>query len=387
MQAVVFHGRHDVRIEDRPDPRILEPSDAIVRVTSTAICGSDLHIYNGMLPQPRPMVLGHEFMGIVQQVGPDVRRLRPGDRVIVPFPIACGTCWFCHHGMPTHCASSNRMHYGPDGALLDQKGAALYGYTELYGGYDGGQAQYVRVPYADVGPRRVPDELSDEQVLFLTDILPTGWTALEWADVRSGQTIAVFGAGPVGLMVVKLARVRGDVRVFCVDRLPERLELAKRSGADEVIDLRQEDPVARIRQLTEGRGADVSIDAVGMEAHRGPLGRLTSALHGQVGSLSALDAALRAVRRGGTLSVVGVYGSDYDDFPLGRVFDKGVKLVGGQAPVHIYVDTLLELVAAKRIRAEDIVTHTLPLWEAPRAYRMFNQKAEGCVKVVMKPWA
>jgi S-(hydroxymethyl)glutathione dehydrogenase / alcohol dehydrogenase len=388
MQALVYHGRHDVRVEDRPDPRVVEPQDAVVRVTSTAICGSDLHIFNGLLPQPRPMVLGHEFMGIVEAVGPDVRRLKVGDRVIVPFPIACGTCWFCMHAMPTHCSSSNRMHYGPDGALTDQKGAGLYGYTDLYGGYDGGQAQFVRVPWADVGPRRVPDELSDEQVLFLTDILPTGWSALEWAEVKSGQTVAIFGAGPVGLMAAKLARVRGDVRVIAVDRVPERLEMARdKAGVDEIVDIRGEDPVARIRTLTDGRGADVCIDAVGMEAHQAPLGRVANMLHGQAGTLSALESALRAVRRGGTLSVVGVYGSDYDNFPLGRLFDKGVRLVSGQAPAQVCVDFLLELVADKRVRADDIVTHVLPLSDAPRAYRMFNQKSEGCVKVVLKPWA
>lgn len=384
MKAVVFHKPKDVRVEEVPDPKIKEPRDAILRITSTALCGSDLHIYNGAIPQPKPMVLGHEFMGVVEEVGPDVNNLKKGDRVVVPFPIACGLCWFCEHAWPTGCERSNPK-YGPEGAMFDQKGAALFGYTDLYGGYDGGQAEYVRVPYADYGPRKVPEGLSDEQVLFLTDILPTGYSGLEWAQVKKGDTVAVFGCGPVGLMTMKLARHRKAGRVIGVDLVPERLELAKETAGAEVINVKEEDAVEQIRELTGGRGADVCIDAVGMEVHRGVFKKVANALHLQRGSITAVELCFSAVRRGGRVSILGVYGTHYDNFPLDQVMDKGIQLRAGQATVQTYIDELMGIVQRGEVKLDDIITHRLPLSEASRAYDIFNKKQDGCVKVVFTP--
>ncbi|WP_437984125.1 zinc-dependent alcohol dehydrogenase [Sorangium sp. So ce117] len=385
MKALVFHKPSDVRVEDVPDPRIEEPTDVIVRVTATAICGSDLHIYNGFFPQAKPMVLGHEFMGVVEEIGPQVTKLRKGDRVVVPFPIACGRCFFCHAELPGHCESSNPKHYGPEGGTLEGKGGALFGYTDLYGGYNGGQAEYVRVPYADFGPRRVPERLTDEQVLFTTDILPTGWTAIEWAELKGGETVAVFGCGPVGLATMKCAWLRGAARVIGVDREEYRLKTAREVAKAETVNADKVDAVEAIRAMTGGRGADVCVDAVGMEAHRGLLEKASSALHGQVGTISALRLALSAVRRGGVVPVVGVYGVSYDNFPLGQVFDKGLRLQAGQAPAHNFIDRILKHIEDGHLRADDIITHRLPLSRAPHGYEIFNKKLDDCVKVVLKP--
>jgi S-(hydroxymethyl)glutathione dehydrogenase / alcohol dehydrogenase len=299
MRAVVFHKPGDMRVEEVADPKIENPQDIILHVTSTAICGSDLHIYNGLLPQPKPMVMGHEFMGIVEEIGGKVRALRGGDRVIVPFPIACGQCFFCQSGLPGHCENSNPEKYGPEGGLLDQKGGGLFGYTDLYGGYAGGQSEYVRVPYANFGPRKISDELKDEEVLFLTDIFPTGYTAIDWARLRGGETVAVFGCGPVGLMAQKVAWLKGAGRVIGIDLEPYRLEMARQVANSETIDLTETDPVQAIRSITEGRGADVCVDAVGMEADRTPMDKLANVVHLQVGTIKALKTALSAVRRGG----------------------------------------------------------------------------------------
>ncbi|MBI2390555.1 MAG: glutathione-dependent formaldehyde dehydrogenase [Deltaproteobacteria bacterium] len=385
MHALVFHKPHDVRFETVPDPKIQDPRDAIVRVTSTAICGSDLHIYNGLLPQPKSMVLGHEFMGIVEEVGSEVTNLKRGDRVVVPFPIACGRCFFCTHDLPVACESSNE-NYGPEGGLVRQKGAGLFGYTDLYGGYDGGQAEYARVPFADFGPRVVPEELTDEQALFLTDILPTGWAAIDWARPEGGESYAIFGCGPVGLMAMKSAWMRGASQVIGVDIQPYRLAMAERAGhASMVIDASKEDAIERIRALTEGRGVDVAVDAVGMEADESRLARLGHMLKAQAGNIKALELAVRAARRGGFVSVVGVYGTDYDRFPLGQIMDKGLQLKAAQAPVHVYIDELLEHIAHGRLVANDIITHELPLRGGPLGYDVFNQKRDDCVKVVLKP--
>lgn len=385
MRAVVFHKPKDVRVEVVPDPKILEASDAIVRVTSTAICGSDLHLYNGLIPQLRPMVLGHEIMGVVCEVGKDVRDLKVGDRVVVPFPIACGHCWSCEHEWPTQCEASNKRHYGPRGGILRDKGGGLFGYTDLYGGYDGGQAEYVRVPFADYGPRKVPDGLSDDQVLFLSDILPTAWAGLAWADVQPGDTVAVYGCGPVGLMAQKAAWLFGARRVIGVDLVPERLEMARRVARSFPVDLIESDPIEAIFDFSEGRGADVVIDAVGMEADRGLLSKLSNVLHLQRGTISALKMAFSSVRRGGRVSVLGVYASHYDNFPLGQWLDKGLRVQAGQAPVHNYIDKLLDLVCTGELKLDDIITHRLPLVDAPRAYDIFNRKDDGCVKVVLRP--
>lgn len=384
MKAAVFHKPKDIRVETVPDPTIKDARDAIIRVTATAICGSDLHIYNGAIPQARSMVLGHEFMGIVEEVGNDVSRLQRGDRVVVPFPIACGGCWFCQHQLPTQCENSNE-HYGPEGALLSEKGAALFGYTDLYGGYDGGQAEFVRVPYADHGPRKVHEGLSDEQVLFLTDILPTGYSGVRWADLQPGESVAVFGCGPVGLMALKVARKLGAEQVIGVDILPYRLAAAERTAGAQTVNAKEEDAVERIRDLTGGRGADVCIDAVGMEVDRGILKKAANVLHGQRGSITAVELCFSAVRRGGRVSIMGVYATKYDNFPLGQMLDKGIRVSTGQATVHTYIDELAGWVERGEIVLDDIISHRLPLEDASQAYDMFNKKEDDCVKVVLHP--
>ena len=385
MKAAVYHRPGKVSIDELPDPQIQGLDDAIIRVTATAICGSDLHIYNGFTPQVKPMVMGHEFMGIVEEVGAGVTRIKKGDRVVVPFPIACGGCFFCSHSLPGHCEHSNPSKYGPEGGLLTQKGGGMFGYTDLYGGYDGGQAEFVRVPYANHGPRVVPSSHSDEEVLFLTDIFPTGFSAVEWAGVRGGETVAVFGCGPVGLMAQKVAWARGAARVIGVDLEEYRLEVARNVCKSETVNLHERDPVEVLRELTNGRGVDVCIDAVGQEAERSLWDKIANVVHLQVGSLNALRMCLSAVRRGGTVSVVGVYAVPYDNFPLGQIFDKGITLRLGQAPVHACIDDLMQWVEKGQIRLDDIITHKLPLSEASHAYDIFNHKKDGCVKVVMYP--
>jgi len=385
MKALVFHKINDVSVDTVPDPVIEEPRDAIIRVTSTAICGSDLHILDGFVPQMNDMVLGHEFMGIVEEVGSGITNLKKGDRVVVPFPIACGQCYFCTHAWPTQCENSN-SNYGPDGGFMTEKGAALFGYTDLYGGYQGGQAEYVRVPYADFGPRIVPDGLTDEQVLFLTDIFPTGWAAADWGRIKGGETVVIFGAGPVGIMAAKSAWLMGAGRVVNVDLQQYRLDMAKKSANSETILWESQDQVVElVRSITEGRGADVCIDAVGMEADRDFLDRAKAVLNVEKGTPKVLETCLRAVRRGGIVSVVGVYGSAYDNFPIYRWFDKGVTLMGTQAPVQHYIDHLMQLVVDGKVTLDDIITHTLPLTEAPRGYDIFKKKEDNCVKVVLKP--
>ncbi len=306
MKALVFHGPKDVRVDTVEDPEIEEARDAIIRVTATAICGSDLHIYNGSIPQPRNMVLGHEFMGIVEEVGKGITNLKRGDRVVVPFPIACGTCFFCNHDLPGHCENSNPEHYGPEGGLLTQKGGALFGYTDLYGGYNGGQAEYVRVPYADFGPRIVPDSLTDEQVLFLTDIFPTGYSGIDWGEVKGGEIVAIFGAGPVGIMAAKSAWLRGAARVIIVDTQPYRLEKAKAAAKAETI--LWEDAkgvVEEIRSRSEGRGADVVVEAVGFEPDRDLLDRAKAVVNLEKGSPKVLYFAFLYVLEQGVNMLLG----------------------------------------------------------------------------------
>lgn len=385
MKAAVFHLPKSVRYEDVPDPKIEHARDAIVRVTATAICGSDLHIYNGMFPQVRNMVLGHEFMGIVEELGSDVTNLKRGDRVVVPFPIACGHCFFCEHDLPTGCEHSNEKNYGPRGGLMKEKGGGLFGYTDLYGGYDGGQAEAVRVPFADYGPRKVPDSLTDEQALFLTDILPTGWSGVDWAGVKGGETVVVFGCGPVGLMAMKAAWVRGAARVIGVDILKYRLDKARTAARAEVIDNSDGEAAEKILAMTGGRGADVAIDAVGMEADRNVLEKVKAAANLERGTIKVLEQAFTAVRRGGYVSVLGVYGTSYDNFPLAQWMDKGLTVKAAQAPVHAYIDELIGLVASGRIRTDDIITHPIPLADVAKGYSLFNKKEDECVKVVMRP--
>ena len=346
MKAARIHGPGSVKYDTVDDPKIQDDRDIILKVTATAICGSDLHIYSGGLPQPRPMTLGHEFMGIVEEVGSGIKNLKRGDRVVVPFPIACGQCFFCNHHLPGHCENSNPEHYGPEGGLLTEKGGALFGYTDLYGGYEGGQAEYVRVPYADFGPRIVPGNLSDEQVLFLTDIFPTGYTGIDWGEVKGGETIAIFGSGPVGIMAAKSAWLRGAARVVIVDTLQYRLDKAKAAANCETILWKDgaKEVIEQIRAMTEGRGADVVVEAVGFEPDRNLLDRAKSVINFEKGSPKVLEACMSAVRRGGIVSVLGVYPTTYDNFPIGQFFDKGITLKGGQAPAHKHIDTLLKYV-------------------------------------------
>lgn len=387
MKAVVFHKPKDIRVEEWADPKVEHPRDAVLRVTSTAICGSDLHIYNGTYPQLRPMVLGHEFMGEVEEVGPEVKNLRKGDRVVVPFPVSCGVCYFCTHGMQTNCENSNPRHYGPDGGVLHDKAGGFFGYTDLQGGYDGGQAEYVRVPYADYGPRKVPSGLQDEEVLFLTDIFPTGFAAVDWADLKGGETVAVFGCGPVGIMAQKSAWLKGAGRVIGLDVEQYRLDKASEAANSETILVDDREAVIQqLRDMTEGRGPDVCVDAVGMEAHISALRKAAVAAHMEAGVIDALKMATTAVRRGGTVTVVGVYGTDYDNFPWGQIFDKGLKMRTGQVPVQSYIDRLMKMIRDRKVKLFDVISHIGPLEDAPIYYKVFNDKMDDCEKVVLKPW-
>lgn len=389
MKAAVIHGPHNISYDTVDDPIIKNDTDIILKVTATAICGSDLHIYSGGIPQPRPMVLGHEFMGVVVEKGSAVKKLQKDDRVVVPFPISCGHCFFCAHGLPGHCENSNPGHYGPEGGLLTEKGGALFGYTDLYGGYDGGQAEYVRVPYADVGPRIVPDNLEDEQVLFLTDIFPTGYSGIDWAEIKGGETVAIFGAGPVGIMAAKCAWLRGAARVFIVDTLQYRLDKAREVAGCETIlwEDKEKDVIEQLRASTHGRGPDACVEAVGFEPKRNMLDKAKALVNMEKGSPKVIEACMSAVRRGGIVSVLGVYPTTYDNFPLGQFFDKGLTLRGGQAPAQKHIDLLLEFVKQGKVKLDDVITHRLPLSKIADGYDIFSNKEDGCVKVVLDPWA
>ena len=385
MKAAVFHKIGDISVDNVEDPKIEAPDDLILKVTSTAICGSDLHIYDGFFPQLRDQVLGHEFMGVVEETGPAVTKVKKGDRVVVPFTIACGQCFFCAHDLPGHCEQTNPDHYGPEGDMMKGKGGGLFGYTDLYGGYNGGQAEYVRGPKANVGPKIIPDGLSDDQVLFLTDIFPTGWTAVDWGELKGGETVVIFGSGPVGLMAQKSAWLKGAGRVIAVDPLEYRLAKAKEVNKVETINAHDENLMEKIREMTNGRGADVAIDAVGTEAERSFLEKVKAVINAEKGTMKVIDWCTQAVRRGGIVSVVGVYGSPYDNFPIHRIFDKGLIMKFGQAPVHKYIDHLFEIVRNGKVTLNDIITHKLPLDKASHAYEIFKKKEDDCVKVVLKP--
>ncbi len=394
MRALTWQAREKVTVEDVPDPRIEEPTDAIIRVTSTAICGSDLHLYSvlGMYLDAGD-VLGHETMGIVEEVGSQAGRLAVGDRVVVPFGIACGTCWMCSRGLQSQCETTQVRSQG--------KGAALFGYTKLYGQVPGGQAEYLRVPQAQYGPVVVPADGPDEQYLYLSDVLPTAWQGVEYAAVPPGGSVVVVGLGPIGQMAARVARHRGAGLVIGIDRVPERLAMARRYGV-EVIDLTQvDDAVAAVADLTQGRGADSVIDAVGMEAHGSPVAEVTQkaagilpdALSGFVNEkvgvdrLTALLTAIALVRRGGTLSVSGVYGGAKDPLPLMDLFDRQVTVRMGQANVRRWIDDLMPLVSdpGDPLGVLDLRTHRLPLEDAPRGYDLFQKKEDGCIKVVLDP--
>ena len=393
MRALTWQGKRSVSVETVPDPVIENPNDAVIRVTSTAICGSDLHLYEVLGPFLHPGdVLGHETMGIVEEVGPDVERIEPGDRVVIPFNISCGDCWMCSRGLFAQCETTQSRATG--------KGASLFGYTELYGSVPGGQAEYLRVPQAQFGPIKVPDGPTDERYLYLSDILPTAWQAFEFADVPEDGTVAVFGLGPVGQLTARIALHQGR-RVIGVDRVRERLELARSSGV-EVIDMREVDDVPQaIFDLTAGRGADGTVDAVGMEAHGSPLagaaikavGLLPDALAKPVSDKMAIDRmaalvdSIKSVRRGGTVSVSGVYGGEIDPLPMMEMFDRGITMRLGQCHVRRWTDDIQKILDQDEdvLGVESLATHRLPLDDAPAAYEMFQKKQDGCIKVVLKP--
>jgi len=385
MKAAVFHKIGDISVDNVDDPRIEGAEDIIVRVTSTAICGSDLHIYNGFFPQLKDMIMGHEFMGVVEEVGPAVTKIQKGDRVVVPFVIACGACFFCSHNQHAHCETTNPEMYGPEGHLTKGKGGGLFGFTDMYGGYSGGQAEYVRVPMANTGPRVIPEELTDDQVLFLTDIFPTGWSAVRWAKVKPGSSVAIFGSGPVGLMAQKAAWLNGAERVIAIDPLDYRLEKAKSINNAEILNAKDEHLMDKIREMTDGRGVDCAIDAVGMEADRTFMDKVKAVVNLEKGSCEVIEMCIEAVRRGGNVSVVGVYGSNYDNFPIHQIFEKGLNMRFGQAYVQKYIDELFRIVQDGKVTLNDIITHRLPLSDASRAYDMFKKKEDDCVKVVLTP--
>lgn len=390
MKALCWHGTRDVRVEDVPDPRILNPRDAILRITSTAICGSDLHLYHGHMPSMvRGDILGHEFMGEVVEVGSAVTNLRPGDRVVVPFNIACGNCRFCRQDLWSLCDNSN------PNALVNEKvvghaGSGLFGYSHLHGGYAGGQAQFVRVPYADVGPMKVPEGLPDEKVLFLTDIFPTGYMAAENCDLRPGDVVAVWGCGPVGQFAIRSAFMLGAAKVIALDRFQDRLDLARRAGA-EVLDYEQVEPLECLSDLTGGRGPDACIDAVGLEAHgTGLLPRYEEAKHRMFLATDrpqALREAILACRKGGVVSIPGVYGGVLDRLPMGAAFAKGLTFRMGQTHVHRYLRPLLERIQQGDIDPSFVITHRDSLLDAPEAYQRFSLKQDDCIKTVLDPWA
>ena len=393
MRALTWQGKEKVSVETVPDPVISQPTDAIIKVTSTAICGSDLHLYSVLGPYlHQGDILGHEPMGIVEEVGAEVTRIKPGDRVVVPFNISCGSCWMCSRGLFAQCETTQNREQG--------KGASLFGYTELYGSVPGGQAEYLRVPQAHFGPITVPDGVPDERFLYLSDILPTAWQAVAYADVPEEGTLAVFGLGPVGQLCARIGVHQGR-RVIGVDRVPERLELARKFGV-ETVDLSEHDDVAEVvLELTGGRGADGVVDAVGMEAHGNPVmetaikavGLLPDAAAKPmidrmgIDRLDALTTAIKAVRRGGTVSVSGVYGGEVDPMPLMEMFDRGITMRLGQCHVKRWIDEIVPVVMQDGdvLGLETLATHRPSLEEAPAAYELFQQKADGCIKVVLKP--
>ncbi|WP_431963795.1 zinc-dependent alcohol dehydrogenase [Actinacidiphila sp. bgisy160] len=396
MRATVWHGKHDVRVDTVPDPRIEEPTDAVVRITSTGLCGSDLHLYEVLAPLMTPGdILGHEPMGIVEETGAEVDNLSPGDRVVVPFQISCGTCYMCREGLPTQCETTQVTEYGC--------GAELFGYTKLYGRVPGGQAEYLRVPQAQFGPIKVPDGPSDDRFVYLSDVLPTAWQAVKYAEVPKDGSVAVLGLGPIGDMCCRVARRLGAGKIIGIDYVPERLTRARHDGAH-VFSLEeyegQDELVKAVRDATDGRGPDAVIDAVGTEAHGSTLGKLAQQSVGLlprawaaklmqtagVDRLGALYLAIELVRRGGTISITGVYGGMTDPLPMLTMFDKQIQLRMGQANVRRWTDEILPLLTDEDpLGVDGFATHHVPLEQAPQAYDMFQKKADGAIKVLMIP--
>lgn len=389
MKALCWYGKNDVRVMNVPDPKILNPRDAIIKVTTTAICGSDLHLYNGYIPtMEKGDILGHEFMGEVVEVGSECKKLKKGDRVVVPFTIACGNCFFCQKQLFSLCDNSN-----PNAKMVEKlygySGSGLFGYSHLYGGYAGGQAEYVRVPFADVGPIKIPAELTDEQVLFLSDIFPTGYMAAENCQITPGDTVAVWGCGPVGQFTIKSAWMLGAGRVIAIDEVPERLNMAREHGRAETIDFSQVNVFDQLKEMTGGRGPDSCVDAVGLEAHGTTpdaiYDRAKAAMYLATDRPHVLREAINACRKGGTVSVPGVYGGFLDKIPFGAAFAKGLTMKMGQTHVHKYLGPLLSRIQKGEIDPSFVITHRLNLSDASNGYDVFKQKHENCIKVILKP--
>ncbi|MDR8413818.1 glutathione-dependent formaldehyde dehydrogenase [Nonomuraea sp. 3-1Str] len=389
MKANCWMGRNTVEVHDVPEPRLLNSRDAIVRITSTAICGSDLHLVDGYIPTVKKGdVLGHEFMGEVVEVGPGVHNLRAGDRVVVPFPIACGNCFACEEGLYSICENSN-PNAGLAEKFMGHSPAGIFGYSHMLGGFAGGQAEYARVPFADVGPIKIEDDLPDEKVLFLSDILPTGYMGAEMCDIKPGQTVAVWGAGPVGQFAVASAFLLGADRVICIDRFPYRLRYAERAGA-EVLDYERVDVLEALRDMTGGRGPDACIDAVGMEAHHPTpamyaYDRTKQAARMETERPYALREAILSCRNGGVVSVIGVYGGLLDKFPMGALMNRSLTIRTGQCHVQRYMRPLLDRIRNGEIDPSFVISHRMPLSEAPRGFDLFKNKRDECNKVVLTP--
>ena len=389
MRATVWHGKKDIRVDNVPDPQILNPRDAIVKISSTAICGSDLHLYNGFVPgMEKGDILGHEFMGEIVELGKAVTNLKVGDRVVIPFPIACGSCFFCQEKLYSVCENSN-----PNAALAEKmwghSPSGIFGYSHMTGGYAGGQAEYARVPFADVGAFRIPDGMTDEQVLFLSDILPTGYMAAEACEIKPGSVVAVWGCGPVGQFAIQSAYLLGAERVIGIDRFPERLRMAREKSKAITLDYEEVDVATALKELTGGRGPDACIDAVGMEAHgmglMGAYDRVKQALAAETDRPVALRQALMACRNGGVVSIPGVYGGFLDKVPFGSIMNRSLTIKTGQTHVHRYMQPLLERIQRGEIDPAVVITHRLPLHDAPYGYDIFCNKQDDCIKIVLKP--
>jgi len=389
MKANCWYGTGKVHVTEVPDPVILNPRDAVIRITSTAICGSDLHLYDGFIPSMEPGdILGHEFMGEVVEVGPGVKNLKVGDRVVNPFPIACGNCLLCKEGLFSLCENSNPNAWMAE-KMWGHSPCGIFGYSHMLGGYAGGQAEYARIPFADVGPIKVPSELSDEQVLFLSDIFPTGYTAAENCNIKPGDTIAVWGCGPVGQFAIKSCFLLGAERVIAIDRFPERLRMAREKAGAETLNYEDVDIYDALKEMTGGRGPDACIDAVGMEAHshtlHGLYDRLKTAALLETDRPIALRQAILTCRNGGIVSVPGVYGGILDKVPFGSIMNRSLTIKTGQTHVQRYLRPLLERIQKGEIDPGFVITHTLPLDQAPEGYKMFRDKQDECIKIVLKP--
>ncbi|MBV6622272.1 MAG: glutathione-dependent formaldehyde dehydrogenase [Rivularia sp. (in: Bacteria)] len=389
MKAVCWNGANDVRVETVPDPKIINPRDAIVKITSTAICGSDLHLYDGYIPtMKKGDILGHEFMGEVVEIGSAINNIKVGDRVVVPFTIACGGCFFCNRDLWSLCDNSNPNAWIAE-KLMGHSPSGLFGYSHMLGGYAGGQAEYARVPFADVGLLKVPDGLKDEQVLFLTDIFPTGYMAAENCNIQPGDIVAVWGCGPVGQFAIRSAYMLGAEQVIAIDRIPERLKMAAEYGKAKVLNYTEVDVGEALKEMTGGRGPDACIDAVGMEAHgtdfMGLFDQVKQAVRLESDRPTALREVVVACRKGGNVSVPGVYGGFIDKFPMGAAMNKGLTIKTGQTHVHKYLKPLLEHIQNGDIDPSFVITHQLPLEQAPKGYEIFKHKQDDCIKVVLKP--